>query len=54
MKSGTAFGALAGQLRTPTAAATLHDPSGAEPSRLAARITIVFFGLPVSVAPRQP
>ena len=54
MKSGTAFGAFAGQFRTPTAAATLHDPSGAEPSRSAARFTIVFFGLPVSVAPRQP
>ena len=54
MKSRTAFGAFAGQFRTPTVAATLHDPSGAEPSRSTARITIVFFALPVSVAPRQP
>ena len=53
-KSGTASGAFDGPFRTPTAAATLHDPSGAEPSRSAARCTIVFFGLPVSVAPGQP
>ena len=54
MKSGTAFGALAGPIRTPTVAATLHDPSGAETSRLVARFTIVFFALPVTVAPQQP
>ncbi len=54
MKSGTAFGALAGLFRTPTVAATLHDPSGAESSRLVARFTIVFFALPATVAPQQP
>jgi hypothetical protein len=48
------FGAFAGPFRTPTVAATLHDPSGAEPSPLPVRFTIVFFALPVTVAPRQP
>jgi hypothetical protein len=54
MKSGTAIRRFCRPIRTPTVAATLHDPSGAEPSRSAARFTIVFFALPVSVAPRQP
>ena len=54
MKSGTVFGALAGPIRTPTVAATLHDPSTDETSRLGARFTIVFFALPATVAPPQP
>jgi len=45
MKSGAQFGAAYRPFPTPTAVATLHDPSGGEPSRFAAPFPIVFLSL---------